>query len=190
VYDVRLRDPSEKIYNRTFETKREAKTHQDAERADKRQGRWIDPRLSATLFEEMAAKWLDSSQRKRGSSWARDQSIISQHVNPAFAGRPVGSPSPSVIQGIVRRWSAAQAPSTVARQYAVPSRRPRFHKIRDRRRIGAALQATPVHRRKANLRWTRRRREQRRAAAEHQGRPNRHSERSTPRSARRPSQEN
>jgi integrase len=119
VYDVRLRDPSGKVYNRTFETKREAEAFQDAERADRRQGRWIDPRLSATPFEEVATKWLDSNPRKRGSSWARDQSIIAQHVNPAFAGRPVGSFSPSDIQSIVRRWSVAQAPSTVARQYAV-----------------------------------------------------------------------
>lgn len=119
VYDVRLRDASGKVYNRTFETKREAEAFQDAERTDRRQGRWIDPRLSATPFEEVAARWLDSNPRKRGSSWARDQSIITQHLTPTFAWRPVGSFSPADIQGIVRRWSAVQAPSTVARQYAV-----------------------------------------------------------------------
>jgi integrase len=119
VYDVRLRDPNGNVYNRTFETKREAEAFQDAERADRRQGRWIDPRLSATPFDEVATRWLNANPRKRGSSLARDRSIITQHLNPIFGGRPVGSFSPSDIQGIVRRWSAVQAPSTVARQYAV-----------------------------------------------------------------------
>jgi hypothetical protein len=36
VYDVRLRDPSGKVYTRTFDTKREDEALQDAERADKR----------------------------------------------------------------------------------------------------------------------------------------------------------
>jgi integrase len=118
VYDVRLRDPSGKVYNRTFETKREAEAFQDAERADRRQGRWIDPRLSATPFQAVAARWLDSNPRKRGSSRARDESIITNHLNPLLSNRPIGSVSPSDIQGIVQRWTGELAPTTVNRNYA------------------------------------------------------------------------
>lgn len=117
-YDVRLRSPDGRVYNRTFRTKREAERYEATERADRARGAWLDPRHAETTFADAAKTWLDSNPAKRDGAWVRDESVIRLHLDPALEGRSVGSITPADVQGLVNGWMAAgRAPRTVRRQY-------------------------------------------------------------------------
>ncbi len=88
-YDVRLRDPSGRVYNRTFRTKREAETYRAREVADRSRGAWVDPRRAAMTFDELAAWWLDSNPGKRLGTRERDAGIIRLHLRPTLGSRPI-----------------------------------------------------------------------------------------------------
>jgi hypothetical protein len=79
VYDVRLRDASGKVYTRTFQTKKLAARFEAMELADRARGAWVDPRRASDRLADVAAEWLASNPRKKGSSIARDTSIVTNH---------------------------------------------------------------------------------------------------------------
>ncbi len=118
-YDVRLRDPDGREYSRTFNTKREAQAFDARERADRSRGGWVDPRKSATTFDELATEWIGASPAKRPSAWARDESIIRLHLRPTLGRRPLATITRRDVQALVNAWSAKRAPRTVRRQYGV-----------------------------------------------------------------------
>jgi integrase len=119
VWDVRLRDPDGRVYTRTFSTKREALDFEAAQRAARAKGTWTDPRREQRSFEEVAHWWLESNPGKRGSSFARDESIVRVHLIPALGKRMIGSITKPDVQGIVNGWSTTHAPRSVKRMYGV-----------------------------------------------------------------------
>ncbi len=118
-YDVKLRDPNGRMYQRSFRTKREAEAWQANELSDRTRGKWVDPRGGLTPFSEWASEWLVSNPAKRPGSIARDEAVIRVHLKPAFGHRPLGSITSRDIQHVVNAWSTTQAPRTVRRHYAV-----------------------------------------------------------------------
>ncbi|MFP5372953.1 MAG: tyrosine-type recombinase/integrase, partial [Actinomycetes bacterium] len=116
-YDVRLRDPSGRVYTRTFRTRREAETFEARERADRSRSAWIDPRRSDITFGAWAAEWLASDPGKRQSSLARDESIVRNHLLATLGGRRLAQITPRDVQALVNLWSKTRAPRTVRRQY-------------------------------------------------------------------------
>jgi integrase len=117
VYDVRLRDPSGKVYGRTFETKKAAEGWQADERSARNSGHWIDPRLAATPYRKVAEDWLGSNPRKRASTMTRDRMIVRKHVLPALGDRPVASITRANILSLVKAW-ADYEPATINRMFA------------------------------------------------------------------------
>ena len=118
IYDVRLRDPSGRMYSRTFETRREAVAFEAAQRADRARGQWLDPRRAETPFSQAARNWLAASAHKRPLSIERDRAIIDIHLRPILGGLALGSITPSEIQALVNDWNKISPPATVVRQYA------------------------------------------------------------------------
>jgi integrase len=121
VYDVRLRDASGKVYTRTFNTKKEAGRYEAMQLADRARGAWIDPRKASDRLAEVAAEWLASNPQKKGSSIARDTSIVTNHVIPMLGSYAVGQITPADVQRLVNDWSTKLGARTVRRQYAVLS---------------------------------------------------------------------
>jgi integrase len=119
VYDVRLRDPAGRVYNRTFPTKKAAAVYVADEEARRARGTWIDPRVIRTPFDELAGRWLEAGDDKRSSTLGRDRGIVAGHLVPAFGSRPVVSISPEDVQKVVNRWARRLAPSTVGRMFSV-----------------------------------------------------------------------
>ena len=119
MYDVRLRDPDGRIYNRTFETKKEALAFEAAERASRNRGAWVDPRHAEVTFKDLAARWLAANPAKRASSRATDGTIVRAHLVPVLGSRRIGSVTQPDVQGLVNTWSEKGAPRTVRRQYGV-----------------------------------------------------------------------
>jgi hypothetical protein len=118
VYDVRLRDPFGRTYNRTFDTKREAEAYEAAERTARNRGTWMDSRRGTSPFAAVAGEWLGSDATKRGGSIARDRSILRNHVLPALGAKPIGSVNHADVQQLVNCWTASCAPSSVQRMYS------------------------------------------------------------------------
>ena len=116
-YDVRLRDPAGKTYNRTFRTRREAEAFEVSERASRARGAWLDPRRAEVTLRETATAWLDANPGKRPSSRARDDSALRTHIFPILGDRTIGSLTPSDIQRCVNDWSETMAPRSVRRVY-------------------------------------------------------------------------
>jgi integrase len=119
VYDVRLRDPNGRVYNRTFETKKEALAFEAAERASRNRGAWVDPRHAEVAFSDLAARWMAANPAKRASSRATDETIVRAHLVPIFGRRPIGSVTQPDVQRLVNAWIETAAPRTVRRQYGV-----------------------------------------------------------------------
>jgi integrase len=119
VYDVRLRDATGKEYSRTFRTRKEAEQFESTQRADRARGTWIDPRRSSDRFGDVAEEWMRSHPAKKGSSLARDRSILDVHVLPQLRDIPVGRITQADVQRLVSAWTLALGPRTVRRQYAV-----------------------------------------------------------------------
>jgi integrase len=119
VYDVRLRDSTGRVYNRTFHTRKEALRFEAAEKTDRARGSWIDPRRSSDRLKDVATEWLGSNPGKKGSSLARDTGIVDNHIVPAIGKSPVGQVTPADVQRLVNEWSMQLGPRTVRRQYAV-----------------------------------------------------------------------
>ena len=109
-YDVKLRDPHGRMYQRIFRTKREAEAWQANELSDRARGKWVDPRGGLTPFSEWASEWLISNPAKRPGSIARDEAVIRVHLKPAFGHRPLGSITSRDIQHVVNAWSTNPSP--------------------------------------------------------------------------------
>jgi integrase len=116
-YDVRTRIGG-RVVTRTFKRRKDADAYATTLESDKLRGVVIDPRRSGTPFQDVAAGWMDSTATKRGSSVARDRSIIDQHLLPALGSRQVGSITKEDLQTLVDGCKDKQAPSTIGRQYS------------------------------------------------------------------------
>lgn len=117
-WDVRLRDPTGRVYTRTFHTRRAADAYERSERTKRDRGEWIDPRAAAISFADWASVWLGSNPAKRPKSRATDEGVIRRHLNPVLGRRPVGSITPRDVQGLVADWTATYSPASVRRFYA------------------------------------------------------------------------
>jgi len=119
-YDVKLRAPDGRMYQRSFRTKREAEAYQANELSDRARGKWLDPRGGLTPFAEWAAEWLVSNPGKRPGSVARDEAVIRVHLKPPFGSRPLATiADPSNLLSLPHppnspRWNASTASTASA----------------------------------------------------------------------------
>ncbi len=118
-YDARLRDPTGRVYSRTFRTKREAEAFESAQRTDRNRGTWFDVRAADTRFATVAEEWLHGNPAKRPGSVARDASVVNVHLVPQLGHHAIGRISPGDVQRLVNVWARRYAPATVRRHYAV-----------------------------------------------------------------------
>ena len=103
----------------TFAAKADALAHLANVETDLRRGAWIDPTAGKVTVEKLAYEWLTANPRKRTSSRAHDESILRSHLLPVLGTRSLAGITRHDVQALVDDWADHQAPSTVARQYAV-----------------------------------------------------------------------
>jgi len=121
VYDVRLRDAAGRVYTRTFRTRKEADRFESTEKADRARGAWIDPRRASDKVADVAAEWLESNPRKKGSTRARDTSVVNVYILPLLGKYPIGDVTPADVQRLVNTWSTRLGARSIRRHYAVLS---------------------------------------------------------------------
>jgi len=118
-YEVRYRIADGRERSKSFRTRKEAERFEAQTRVDLASGRWIDPRGAAKTFSNVAKEWLASNPAKRSSSYARDESVIRVHLEPALGARSLGSVTPVEVRALVAEWSQARAARTTKRLYGV-----------------------------------------------------------------------
>ena len=116
-YEVRYRAPDGKERSRTFRTRRDADRFAVETAGAVSRGSWIDPRSGNRTLADVAAEWLESNPAKRGTTWARDESIIRVHLNPAIGDCAIGTMTPVDVAQLVKRWNAELAPRSVRRTF-------------------------------------------------------------------------
>jgi len=104
-YDVRLRDPDGRVYNRTFATKKAAEAFERSERTDRGRGVWVDPRRADATFADWAVQWRDANPAKRPKTRVDDELIIRLHIDPVLGRRPIGAITPLDVQRLVNSWA-------------------------------------------------------------------------------------
>ena len=116
-YEVRYRDPDSRERSRTFRTRREAERFLTSTRAELDRGTWIDPNAARLTFAVVAAEWLASNPAKRGSTYARDETIIRVHLLPTLGERQLRSITRADVVGLLHAWTKALAPRTTRRMF-------------------------------------------------------------------------
>jgi hypothetical protein len=100
---VRYRGPDGKERPLTKRTRKLAEDCLSIVRSDLQRGTWVDPRRSARPFGDVAREWLADNTDKRPSAWARDESVLRVHLEPAIGDRPIGSLTPDDVRRLVEK---------------------------------------------------------------------------------------
>jgi len=121
-YDVKLRTPTGRSFQKSFRTKKAAEVYEAAQLTAQTQGTWIDSSASKITFETLATRWLTSNSNKRTRSIERDEGILRNHLLPELGSRSISSIRSSDIQALINQWiSAGLRPGTINRHRAVLS---------------------------------------------------------------------
>jgi hypothetical protein len=113
---ARYRGPDGRERNRTFERRHDAERWLADVQDQIRWRKWLDPARSAVRLEVWAEQWLPSRSDLRPSSQARLESVVRQHVLPAFGKRPLDTIQNSEVRAWVGRMTADGMSATSARQ--------------------------------------------------------------------------
>lgn len=114
VYLARYWGPDGKQHSRTFERKTDARNFLSQSITDKRRNEWFDPALGATAFGKWATEWFEGQHGLGDPARARDDSLLRNHILPAFATRPLAKISPLEVRSWINRLVAkGLAPRTV-----------------------------------------------------------------------------
>lgn len=90
-WEARYRDAAGRQRSRTFKTKREAEQFLQRTGADIQRGDWVDPRLQRRDFTEWANEWRAGIVHLEPNTVAFYDSMLRNHVLPAFSTMPIGS---------------------------------------------------------------------------------------------------
>ena len=117
-YQVRYRDPSAHERARHFDRKIDAQRFASTVEADMVRGEWTDPRLGRITFAEWSGHVQASRGSRRGSTIARDESVLANHVLPTFGVLSLSAIQPSTIRsGSPASRTLGYAPATIRKAY-------------------------------------------------------------------------
>ena len=94
---ARYRDPDNRERSRTFARRVDAERWLTSVEHAKLSGAYIDPALGRVTFGRWAEEWL-ATPGKRPSAWARDESILRNHLLPTLVSRGLGTIKPNDVQ--------------------------------------------------------------------------------------------
>lgn len=115
-YDVRYRDPSGEVRNKTFGKAKDAENFRRLTEADVMRGDWTDPIRGRVTFAEWWDQWWPTTVNLRPSSRARDESYYRSHLARQFGGTPLSAIDHTSVAAWVAGLSASGlAPATVVK---------------------------------------------------------------------------
>ena len=104
--------------SKSFRRKVDAEQWLASQQADRLRGEWTDPRLARTTFGEWVPTYMAARVHLAPSTRATEESLMRNHVLPAFGERPLGSVTRTDVQAFVSELqSSGLAASTVRQCY-------------------------------------------------------------------------
>lgn len=110
---ARYRGPNNRERSRTFSRRIDAERWLTSVEHAKLSGAYIDPAMARVTFGRWAEEWL-ATPGKRPSAWARDESILRNHLLPTLNSRGLGTIKPNDVQALVTGWAAEARPARFA----------------------------------------------------------------------------
>lgn len=119
-WEARYRDIADRQRGKTFRTKREAERFLERVGADIQRGDWIDPQAARTTFDAWARDWLATTVHLREGTKAGYESLLDNHILPAFGSTPVGRIDKLAVKAwVAGRVKAGLGAGTVRNAFAV-----------------------------------------------------------------------
>lgn len=105
----------------TFGTKTEAGRWLSMLEADMLRGVWLDPTFGEVRFGEVAMRWMATKVHLRESTRALYDWLLTKHILPTFADRPIGSITALDVQIWIadRHAHSRLGPNSVAKAYKI-----------------------------------------------------------------------
>lgn len=117
---ARYYGPDGKQRSKTFRRKTDAQDYLASMKTDRNRGDWIDPKGGEVLFGKWVAEWLRSKHTLGEAARARDESLLKNHVLPAFEDTPIGRIGPLDIRAWVNDLvDAGLSPRTIHACYRI-----------------------------------------------------------------------
>ncbi len=118
-YDVRLRDPSGRLYTKSFSSKRDAETYEAKMLVEKTVGTWMDPRLGRVKLSEWSSKWMEQRVDLRPRTRELYSGLLSHHILPQLGRVELSKLSPTLVRTWYSKLLLENGPgaSTAAKSY-------------------------------------------------------------------------
>jgi integrase len=100
-YQVRFRDPNNRLRSRTFRRKVDASRFAQSIEADKARGDWLDPRLAKNTFGQYVEEWRPTIANLKPTTRGGYESLLRAHLLPAFGNTQLGRIKRKDIQAFV-----------------------------------------------------------------------------------------
>jgi integrase len=117
---ARWRTPTGASRQATFTREKDARDHLAEVDAGKRSGHYVDPADERMRYGTWAASWSAGRINWRGTTRARNESVLRTHVLPHFGDVPVGAISqPDVVKWIRTLHDSGLSPATTLVAYQI-----------------------------------------------------------------------
>ncbi|NNN22579.1 MAG: site-specific integrase, partial [Acidimicrobiales bacterium] len=118
-YDVRLRDPSGRLYTKSFSSKRDAETYEAKMLLEKTVGTWMDPKLGRIKLSDWSSQWMEQRGDLRPRTRELYLGLLSHHILPHLGRIELSKLSPTVVRSWYSKLTCETGPgaSTSAKSY-------------------------------------------------------------------------
>ena len=117
-WKVRYRDPSGKQRRKTFQQHSNARRFAREVEVAKDRGEFVNPHDGKVLVGDWMKQWDAARLNRRASTPARDESLIRNHLLPAFGKKTLGSVQPVDVKAFVASLARRNySPAYIAKAY-------------------------------------------------------------------------
>ena len=117
-WKVRYRDPSGKQRRKTFQQHSNARRFAREVEVAKDRGEFVNPHDGKVLVGDWMKQWDAARLNRRASTRARDESLIRNHLLPAFGKKTLGSAQPVDVKAFVASLARRNySPAYIAKAY-------------------------------------------------------------------------
>jgi len=121
-YQVRYRDPNNRLRSRTFRRKVDASRFAQSIEADKARGDWLDPRLARVTFGQYVEEWLPTIANLKPTTRGGYESLLRAHLLPQFRNAPLGKIKPKDVHAFIAKLEKRElSPARIRQAYRLLS---------------------------------------------------------------------
>lgn len=97
-YQVRYRDPNNRLRSKTYRRKVDASRFAQSIEAAKARGDWLDPRLARVTFGQYVEEWRPTIANLKPTTRGGYESLLRAHLLRVFENAPLGKIKPKDVR--------------------------------------------------------------------------------------------